>query len=133
MKNAAVALGLVILGLVIWQIQSPDKPQKIIQNMKLHDDRIELKGKTYAAEWAEDALEFEGVARFLKPEYNRFAPFNTHILLLATGDYANPDMIEILENGKVRLITDAIPKAGPEGDFNTFHLVPQDLAMVKKN
>lgn len=131
-KPILVIGSLALIGGGIWWMQSPPSASNIIASMQIKDKSIVYKGETYNAEWESEPLTFEGDARFIDTQFNKYAPFNTHVLILTTGDYSNPTYVGF-RNGKVYIEPAAMKKKGKlEGDIQVLHLVPPTEKLFKK-
>lgn len=127
--NASKLLVLVVVvgGLYWWWSGSSPKSDSIIKDMVVADGTISYGGVSYQVEWARRAKKYAGDIRDIQEVYNRHAPFNTHQVLITTGDFSDPNKVQI-DNGQVKVtLAEAL-----EGEFTIVHLVPQGVRGLER-
>ncbi len=127
----SLAAGALLLG-GIWWWRQPPSSSSIVKNMSFSEEKITYKGVDYQATWQKEPFSYTGDARAVLPEFNPFAPFNTHVVALTSGSYSDPALIEI-KDGKLYLHSDtkALDK-DMTGDLKVFQVVPRTTAIFKK-
>ena len=60
--------------------------------------------------------------RHIEEVFNKFAPFNTHQVLITTGDFSDPPKVQV-KNGDIKVTLEPDVK----GDVSILHLVPKGL------
>lgn len=126
-----LATGALLLG-GIWWWRQPPSSGSIVKNMSFSEEKITYKGVEYQATWQKDPISYTGDARAVLPEFNPYAPFNTHVVALTSGSYSDPEFIEV-KDGKLYTHTDA--KALDKdltGDIKVFQVVPRTAAIFKQ-
>ena len=128
MKTSTIfGIAVVMGGLLLWWWSSPPNSDKIIQEMVVSADSINYDGIDYKLEWGEEAKEYSGDVRAIHEVYNKFAPFNTHQVLITTGDFSDPNKVRIEEQQ-----VEVTLKGDLDGDVTIFHLVPQGFAGLQR-
>ncbi len=121
-----VLLGAVVLlagGYYMWQ--RPPSASGIVESMSIEADAgiIEYDGVRFEAVWG-DPVEHQGEVRALKRAYSEYAPFMTLHVVLTTGDYSNPDIVELsdIDEGNIRFYWQK--DRPPQGSLIVLHLTP---------
>lgn len=97
LRSRTVQLGLVVTVMAsvgYWMLREPS-PQARAEKMVVSESSISLHGVDYAVEWEDEPRSFEGLIRDVGTEFNKFAPYRTHYVLLTTGDYSDESKVEI--------------------------------------
>lgn len=84
---------------------------------------LRYKEVRYEAEWGPEIVH-EGDARFIERAKYKSAPFFTHHVVVTTGEFSDPDLVNLRHNGGGNFFWSA-PKQ-PEGTIIVLHLVPLD-------
>lgn len=115
---------------LLWLVMKPPSASSIQKKMLIQDGAISYKGVEYLVDWEDDVVEHSGDIRELKAEYNKFAPINTHHVVLTTGDFSDPEKVDIAHLRKGH--TSWRAKAQPKGSMKVLHLIPANDEVFKK-
>jgi len=115
-------VGGVVAGVVIWWNASTPDSENIIGNMAMFDQEIRVGDITYQVEWSSASKRYIGDVQDVTEAYNKYAPFNTHQVLITTGDFSDPSKVEIID-GQIK----ATLEEDIKGELKIVHLVPKDL------
>jgi len=118
-----------ITGLV-WLFMKPPSGVSIQKKMVIQDASIAYKGVDYLVDWQAETVEHSGDVHELKAEYNKYAPINTHHVVLTSGDYSDPEKVDIAPLCKGH--TSWRAKAQPTGSMKVLHLIPANEKVFKQ-
>lgn len=113
---AAAALG-------IYLYLQPPSTAKVVRDTSIdtQEGTLRYQGNDYQAQWGE-ATEHAGDVRYTGRAYWKYAPFFTHDIILTTGEFSDPEIVEIapVKDGNTRWRANK----RPEGSFLVLHLIP---------
>ncbi len=131
-KPALIALVCFCLGGILWWRSVPESGEDIIRKMKLSETQITYNGVVYEATWKPEVSEYAGDLRAVLQDHNKLAPFNTHILVLTSGSFSDPNQVAISEDGKITLQPAKNLKDEMTGNIQLLHVVPSDRLAYRK-
>ena len=89
--------------------------------------QIELDGVTYTAQFGEP-VSHAGNVRVIYTVAHEIAPVITHEIVLTTGDYSDPEIVDVISHGPGRVRMES--RTQPEGTFTMVHVIPGNAAVV---
>jgi hypothetical protein len=117
-----LVLALVVVGAIYFFTRDPSA-SSIAEEMKHNDDgSIMYQGVLYSSDWG-NTLTVEGYLRIKDRHYNEHVPIVTYDLIITTGDFSDPEEVEIRAKGGGTYIWRS-RKRNPEGMLVAYHTVP---------
>lgn len=104
-----------------WYLNWQPSTTQIAQGMMV-TDTIEFEGQSFHSEWSERVTEVEGLIRRKDRHYDANIPIITYDLAVATGDFRDPDIVEIRHKGGGNYFWSS--KQKPKGSLIFYHVVP---------
>ncbi len=124
MKQFVIVAAVVAIAWFLF-FKTPSS-RSIAQATRIHVDEgtIEYGNAIYDVVWREPAT-FSGDIRYVGRAYTRYAPFITHDAVITTGEFSDPQIVEIapIKNGTTYW------RAGkqPDGTLVVLHFVPASV------
>ena len=120
---------LALVGLVLY-CRGPSASTVVGDTFIQRDEGwLRYKETRYEAEWGPEIV-YAGDARFIERAKYKSAPFFTHHAVITTGEFSDPDLVNLRHNGGGNFIWAAPRK--PEGTIIVPHLVPLDRDVLAR-
>ncbi len=129
MQRAAIII--LVLVALVWWLRQPPSAARIIDDTRVsvNDDYVEYDGQRYLADWGKTTRHVGDVRVFTRA-YHRVAPFVTHEAVLTTGDFSDPDLVEVSPIRKGSMSWSA--RTRPKGTLIVLHFVPADRDVLSR-
>jgi hypothetical protein len=122
-KWAVILLLFIIAAFAVFFFTRKPSTSGIAGDMKHNDDgSIVFKGVRYRSDWG-NTLTVEGYLRIKDRHYDENMPIVTYDLIITSGDFSDPEEVEIRPKGGGTYIWRS-RKRNPEGMLVAYHTVP---------
>lgn len=116
---------LVILGVALaslyYYITWEPSTKSVVSEMAF-GDQITHAGQNYHSDWADEPELINGYVRRIDRHYDKNIPIITYDLVLTTGDYSDPEIVEVKHKGGGNYFWSS--NTQPAGSIVFYHTVP---------
>ena len=112
--------GIVVACLYYYVTWKPST-ESIVNNMEF-GDHITYNGQAYHSSWTKNTESIEGYIRRIDRHYDKNIPIITYNLVITTGDYNDPDIVDVRHKGGGNYRWSS--KTNPSGSIIFYHTVP---------
>lgn len=127
-----IAILLIVLLAVAAKVYFSWKPDavNIAREMK-HSDNGEIthQGKKYTTDWG-STEKVEGFLRIKERHYDENMPIVTYDLVITSGEYSDPEVVEIESTGGGNFYWRS--EIQPKGELVSYHTIPASAEVQKK-
>lgn len=119
----AALIWIAILSIAFWWWRQPPNAGRILDStiISVDHEQVEHEGLVYTAQWGEPT-EYQGDLRVLSRAYHRAAPFITHEAVVTTGQFSNPEIVNVSPIRQGSMVWTA--KVQPQGTLIVLHFIP---------
>lgn len=129
MTRGRVLFVLAILALLLY-LKWPSASSVVGDTWVVPDEgTLEYQGARWEAEWGPEVVH-QGTARLFERAKYKSAPFFTHHTVLTTGDFSNPELVEIVHQGGGNFFWSSRSK--PAGSLVALHMVPLNADVLQQ-
>ncbi|MCU7926077.1 MAG: hypothetical protein KZQ99_20405 [Candidatus Thiodiazotropha sp. (ex Dulcina madagascariensis)] len=126
--NKLLILIIIGAGLYYYITWNPST-ESIVNEMEFGDKMIH-KDRTYYSDWSKEIESISGYVRRKDRHYDENFPIITYDLALTTGDYNDPNIVEVRHQGGGNYLW--LSKTKPTGTITFYHTVPSSIASQSK-
>ncbi len=123
-----VIIGMIVTGLYYYVTWKPST-ESIVNDMTF-DEPIMYRGKVFHSEWAKRTESISGFIRRIDRHYDENIPIITYDLVITTGDYSDPEIVKVRNNGGGNYSWTS--KTKPAGTLISYHTVPASIFAQNK-
>lgn len=123
-----VIFGVMIAGLYYYFNWKPST-ETVVGNMEF-GDQIVHSGKVFYSDWSKKLESISGYVRRIDRHYDENIPIITYHLVITTGDYNDPNIVEVRHQGGGNYFWSA--KTKPSGSIIFYHTIPNSTDAQRK-
>lgn len=121
-------IGIVIAGFYYYITWMPST-KSIVNDMEF-GNQIIYRGQVFHSDWGGNLESISGYIRRIDRHYDENIPIITYDFVITTGDYNNPEIVEVRHKGGGNYSWSS--KTQPKGSIVFYHTVPNSITSQNK-